>query len=147
MRKYIYPALFLLSIINISSGLYAQTDLNIWNTQNKPTIDSNIDILWNEFDAIKLNNWLSGSPVDPDDLSAYFKAIWDNENLYILVDVTDDALINDSPEVWQDDAIEIYIDIDNNKLTSYGANDYQYNFSWNDQNVSGNGPLTILISH
>lgn len=140
MRKYIYPALFLLSILNFPSSLFAQTNLNIWNTQNEPAIDSNIDVLWNEFDAIKLNNWLSGSPVDPDDLSAYFKAIWDKENLYVLVDVTDDALINDSPDFWQDDAIEIYLDIDNNKLSSYGANDYQYNFSWNDLNISGNGP-------
>ena len=44
--------------------------------------------------------------------------------------------------VWQDDSVEIYIDADNSKGTSYdGVNDYQYQFGYNDPTVYvGVGP-------
>jgi hypothetical protein len=58
--------------------------------------------------------------------------MWDENNLYLLVDVTDDVLRHDSaPDNWyQSDSVEVYIDADDAKAPQYGQNDYQYAFSW-----------------
>jgi len=58
-------------------------------------------------------------------------AMHDGEYLYIVVTVDDDgARFRDSgSEVWQDDSLEIFIDGNNSKLTSYdGVDDYQFTF-------------------
>jgi len=62
--------------------------------------------------------------------------MWDEKNLYVLVDVADDNLKNDSDEFWLDDAVEVFIDADNSKSGSYGDNDYQFHFGWADANPS-----------
>ena len=62
--------------------------------------------------------------------------IWDANNLYVLVEIKDESLINDSTNVWEDDSIEVYIDGNNSKGSSYdGINDFQYQFGYNDPNV------------
>jgi hypothetical protein len=135
--------LFIVSLITLNLfqiNTNAQVDLLINITHETPVIDGEIDYLWENHKANPLNNWLVGSPVPNSDLSAWFKTTWDKENLYFLVAVTDDVLINDSPEVWRDDAIEIYLDINNDKLSSYGSTDYQYSFRWNDTNIHTGGP-------
>jgi hypothetical protein len=129
--------IFTLSLIN-SKSCYSQSVLQIKNTNTYPVIDGNIDAIWNNYSAENLENLLDGNAVPNTDLSAWFKATWDQNNLYILVFVTDESKINDSGEVWKDDAVEIYIDIENNKLTSYGSTDYQYTFRWNDLSIHYN---------
>jgi len=53
-------------------------------------------------------------PDNQDDLSYTIYAMYDDENLYIAVDVADDILINDGPteDPWFDDDAEIFIDGD-----------------------------------
>jgi hypothetical protein len=70
------------------------------------------------------------TPFFPEDLSASFRTDWDNQALYLLVDVIDDKFVNDSVEFWLDDSVEVFIDADNSKSNVYGDNDYQYHFDW-----------------
>jgi len=69
-------------------------------------------------------------PTSPEDLSASFKTLWDNQALYLLVDVVDDKSVKDSVEFWLDDCVEVFIDADNDKADVYGDKDYQYHFTW-----------------
>jgi hypothetical protein len=56
---------------------------------------------------------------------------WDDNHLYVYVDVEDGYLMHDSGnDWWNDDAVEIYIDADNSKGTEYGAGDFRYGFRW-----------------
>jgi hypothetical protein len=66
----------------------------------------------------------------PGDCEGHFKAMWDSDNLYLLVDVTDDSLKNDGGDFWNNDGIEIFIDADNSKSKSYGDNDFQFHLVW-----------------
>lgn len=50
---------------------------------------------------------LAGQPAAPDDAAASLRAAWDAANLYLAIHVTDDAVVSDSPEVWNDDEIEL----------------------------------------
>ncbi|MBT3381743.1 MAG: hypothetical protein HN742_20035 [Lentisphaerae bacterium] len=65
----------------------------------------------------------------PEDLSMRVSAAWDEENLYILLRVTDD--VHATPKVvgfWKSDAIQLGIDVMNDAtgVPSYDANDREY---------------------
>ena len=48
---------------------------------------------------------------------------------------------------WDDDAVEIYIDADNNGGTSYGANDRQFMKEWNSSAVWEKNNKTTGLTH
>ncbi len=103
-----------------------------------PTIDGTVDAVWANAEAYPLNNILLGSVSNSADLSGEWRALWDTNNLYVLVDVNDDAHYNDSGSStpWEDDAVELYIDADSSRGASYdGTNDYELVFRWNDPGV------------
>lgn len=69
------------------------------------------------------------------DLSATFQIQWDNDFLYVLGNIQDANLINDSADAYQDDSFEVYIDGGNEKANSYDQNDFQLTFRYDDSNV------------
>lgn len=109
-----------------------------------PVIDGNEDDVWSAAPVYKLKKVIYSQPSSPNDLSADFRVLWDADNLYLLVDVTDDVLVNDtSPDQavilptgstnipwWYDDCVEVYIDAGNSKSNQYGSEDAQYHFDW-----------------
>jgi hypothetical protein len=67
--------------------------------------------------------------------TATFGVMWDNTYLYIGAKVLDANLFSDSPNSWEDDAVEIYIDANNNKLTTYDGLDNQIIKNYNKTTV------------
>ncbi|MBA3705637.1 MAG: T9SS type A sorting domain-containing protein [Bacteroidetes bacterium] len=65
-------------------------------------------------------------------VTANFKTSWDNQYLYIGVDVTDASLNNSSVNIWDNSGVEIYLDMNNGKTSSYETNDFQYIIGWNN---------------
>jgi len=107
-------------------------------TATVPTIDGAIDSIWSTAATRPTPNVILGSVSNDADLSAQWRAMWDSNNLYILVDVNDDVHYNDSAysTPWEDDAVELYIDADNSMGSSYdGVHDYELVFRWNDPNI------------
>jgi hypothetical protein len=58
------------------------------------------------------------------DSSADLWAAWDNQALYFAVRVRDDVIVNDSPDVWRDDEIELAFDGVNDGLPG-NSDDHQ----------------------
>jgi uncharacterized protein YjdB len=104
-----------------------------------PVIDQNIEAAWASAPATNINNVVLGSR--PPDYAGKWRALYDNNNLYLLVEVNDATRINDSgPNWWEDDVVEVFIDGNNSKGTTYdGANDFQFGFRWNDNTVHTGG--------
>jgi hypothetical protein len=80
----------------------------------------------------------SGSISDDDDFSAVIYTLYDNDNLYLATEVTDDASETGftGGNNWQNDCIEIWIDGagDDGTMTDRGGNDpdnYQFNVDIN----------------
>ncbi|MBN2127916.1 MAG: hypothetical protein JW741_00390, partial [Sedimentisphaerales bacterium] len=104
----------------------------------KPVIDGQIDALWDAAQAYPTDALRSGVELESElDCSASMQVLWDSESLYVLVDVNDEALVQDSANGWEDDRIEVFVDADGSKTTggpgfqgTDGINDYQYCFSW-----------------
>ncbi len=99
---------------------------------DSPPVLDGYDNDWSADSILIVNKVLGGSIANPADLSAEFKLGWDENYLYIFGKITDDILLNDSPNPWNDDAFELYIDGGNEKATSYDANDFQLMFRYND---------------
>jgi hypothetical protein len=95
-----------------------------------PVIDGKVDEVWGKAQSYTLGHSYYKPVTGPEDCSASFKALWDKDGLYLLVDVLDDDLRHDSSEYWNDDSIEVFIDADNSKSGSYDSDDYQYHFDW-----------------
>lgn len=93
-------------------------------------------LYWQGITSHDLSKQVIGAADNADDLQASFQASWDATNLYLLIKIQDDNLINDSAaEPWNDDAIELFIDGNNDKSLSYDANDYQFILRYNDPNI------------
>ncbi|MGC9450221.1 MAG: sugar-binding protein [Oceanipulchritudo sp.] len=79
---------------------------------------------------------VNGVLADPDDLSATFQAAWDDEYLYILVQVTDDVIVIDGSgaDYENDDSVEFYLDGDNSREKGTAWNVPGYDFT-NDRQL------------
>ena len=80
-----------------------------------PIVDGNLSD-WVRWSPVVLNRDTAryvatqppGSPPPtPADNSAELRALWTSTNLYFAIFVRDDRIVNDSPDVWHDDEIEL----------------------------------------
>lgn len=84
----------------------------------------------------KLRNIISGNIMGERDLGAVWQATWDNQYLHLKIEVRDDNVVQDSYAPWSDDSIEIFIDADGSKLSSYDkTNDFQLMYRLKDQTI------------
>ena len=84
-------------------------------TGQPPTVDGNLSD-WGQWSPLVLSldtacyvaTQPPGSPPPtPADNSAELRALWTGANLYFAIFVRDDAIVNDSSDVWRDDEIEL----------------------------------------
>ncbi len=112
----------------------ASIPAGIGETSQPPKIDGKTDDIWSQAREYGIRNVIFSPVSEGSDLTANYRAMWDAQNLYFLVNVKDESLKNDSDEFWLDDSVEVFIDADNSKSDSYGNNDYQYFFEWAEAN-------------
>ena len=93
-----------------------------------PLLDgSGDDEAWQNAPWLPLDQvWLGQAPT-PADFTGRYKILWDDNNLYILAEITDDTLTDTHPngllQYWDDDCLEIFLDED----ASGGNHQYNYN--------------------
>jgi uncharacterized protein YjdB len=61
-----------------------------------------------------------------------FGTMWDEKYFYIGVQVTDDNVVNDSTDSFDDDSVEVFIDGDHNHGSVYDVNDWQFRKGFGD---------------
>lgn len=94
-------------------------------TKGSAIIDGDI-AEWKDIPASKLEVKSSSALTT----TAETKVSWDADNLYVMVDVTDDALDATASDAYQQDSTEIFIDELNEKSGSFDDNDKQYRVSY-----------------
>lgn len=91
-------------------------------------------------EAIFIGNIIQGTIANPRDLTARWRANWDDKNLYLWVGVVDEKHLKDSKDYYQDDSIEIYIDADASRGDSYdNYNDFHLGFSLGNNKILSGG--------
>lgn len=95
---------------------------------------------WNGVSSFNIESLAIGEyPYSESDLSATWQAVYSQTHLFVMVKVKDDVVLNSNISKWDDDCVEIHIDGDNSKGTSYdGVNDFHFVFGYGDSIAGGN---------
>ncbi|HPY39693.1 MAG TPA: sugar-binding protein, partial [Thiolinea sp.] len=85
----------------------------------------------------QLRKVITGHIDNSRDLAAIWQASWDAKRLYLRIAVADDQMKLDSPNPWDDDSLEIFLDADASQLRQYdGRNDLHIFYRWKDREIS-----------
>ena len=94
-------------------------------------IDGQIDALWDNLNKIPIDiNLLGPNHGEGMDFGpSQFRAYWNDDALFILVEVEDQTIVvDDFDNFWEDDLIEIYLDANNEKNDFLDENDWQFHY-------------------
>ena len=102
--------------------------LTALKADEKPTIDGAFtESLWARSPWLAIDQRWLGEEFTPRDFSGRYKVAWDEDALYLLVEIRDDSLYDGEPDplkrYWDDDCVEVFIDEDN----SGGEHQYNHN--------------------
>jgi endo-1,4-beta-xylanase len=98
-------------------------------TYGTPVVDGVIDSIWNSISAIPINRYQMAWQ----GATGTAKTLWDENNLYVLVQVNDDQLNKASANAYEQDSIEVFIDENNAKTTYYEDDDGQYRVNYDNE--------------
>jgi hypothetical protein len=101
-----------------------------------PVIDGVADAIWSRASWTNIDVFWLGTQPNPsaEDYSGRYKALWDENYLYLLVDITDDVLYDGVRDpldrYWEDDTVELFIDEDKSGGDhGYSTNAWAYHIS------------------
>ena len=110
-----------------TQGVPTTGTLNAEKVSTAPVIDGQLsESGW------KLQTSIAKSVIGIRNNTTTFDVLWDNTYFYVGAKVLDSILKNDSPNVWNDDGVEIYIDPNHSHSTTYDATDLQLIKGYND---------------
>ena len=126
MRK-VY--ILFISLLFAAGAAFAQkANVDVAKTGTAPVIDGIEEEIWDAVDPIVMDNPLGA---EAPTVTAYWKALWDNEHIYVFINVEDDDYHpgwEAGGNGWEYDKPEIYFDV-------------------NDVLVDGPGPGTASSGH
>ena len=99
-----------------------------------PVIDGKVDKIWSTAQTVTPKYISSNLKT-----SATFKALWDDNALYILAVVKDSDLSVQSGTPYMQDSLEIFLDENNDKTQEYGVDDLHYRVNYENSQTVDNG--------
>ena len=138
--------------VTTERALLTVAEIAIPHTATSPALDGQLDPAWENAPSWALEHVALGTVSGPADLSAHYRALWNETGLFLFVQVDDDVLVGDAsgsnPSAWLFDSVDFYLDPGNDKAASYQPGDAQYVFRWNGalQGGSGNPSLTGITA-
>ncbi|WP_436757348.1 sugar-binding protein [Streptosporangium sp. V21-05] len=91
-----------------------------------PVVDGVADAAWSGVPEVTTGTRIQGTS----GATATVRAMWKAGTLYVLARVTDPVLSEESPNAWEQDSVEIFVDPENNKTRGYDDDDGQYRISF-----------------
>ncbi len=102
-----------------------------------PTIDGTAEALWDNVPEYNINKYVMAWQ----GATATLKSMWDENNLYVLMDVKDSLLSTAAADAYMQDSVEVFIDENNGKTTYYEDDDAQYRVSCENVHSFGTGAV------
>ncbi len=106
-------------------------------TQGTPTIDGEIDDVWADANVLDINTYSMGKGA-----TGTAKVLWDKDYIYVLAEVKDPVLSKASPNVYEQDTVEIFLDENNHKTTAYESDDIQARVNYDGEKSVTDGLST-----
>ncbi len=108
---------------------------------------------WSSVDWQPMNHvWLGDQPTS-DDFEGRYKVLWKNDGLYVLSEIKDDILmdqyIDPLEKYWDDDCLEIFVDVDaSGGNHQFNNNAFAYHISLDNRVADmGKDSLPHLYNH
>lgn len=107
---------------------YLATKAGCWNTlgDTAPAYDLLFDELYmydlglEPWIILPIANVVDGTVTDEDDFSGTAKLKWDADSIYMVFEIKDDSITaTASSDIWNNDNIEVYFDIQNEKIANW----------------------------
>lgn len=89
-------------------------------------VDGMAEPVWSRVPQASITRRISGQVADARDLSGTVRLMWDATYLYALYQLQDDADRRDSAENWNDDSVELYLDMSGDRGLAYRDDDLHY---------------------
>ena len=102
-----------------------------------PTIDGTIDAVWEDAPTIDVNTFSVGNGA-----IGTAKMLWDENNLYVLTEVTDPVLSKSSANAYEQDTVEVFFDENNHKTDYYETDDLQARVNYDNEKTITDGLST-----
>ncbi len=113
-------ALVLVSVMIPAMTASAAYDMTYTAPKGTPTVDGEIDELWSKAEWTLVDKPHDGT--NSSDSQLRIKMMWDEDHIYFLAEVYDTSLNN------SEDIVEIYLDLNNDKSSTYGDDDSHTRF-------------------
>ena len=108
-----------------------------------PIVDGEVDALWAGANEIVTGTWVLGTSGS----TARVKALWDKGQLYLFAHVSDTLLSTAATNPWEEDSVEVFLDQNNNKTSTYEPDDGQFRVNYeNTQTFGGSASAARLTS-
>ena len=121
------PAGVALALSSLILPAFAETT-SVHYSAEPVVIDGEVtEQAWSQAQWHALDHHIIGDVPAPADFSGRYKLLWDEQQLYLLVEVIDDVLRDSHPDprvqYWDDDCVEIFVDED----ASGGKHQFNHN--------------------
>jgi hypothetical protein len=112
--------------------------IQIPKTNIAPVIDGDMDMIWQyaAVDSMKKKRASDQPIISNEDFSGEFRMLWNENNVYLFISVTDDDIYTQNTNYWQNDAVQFYIDGGNDKNTEYDQNDIEFSYVVDESGLS-----------
>lgn len=127
-----------LSPENGGTLVFNQESKLVETKKGTPSIDGNIDDIWNTANAISTDVSVQGT----DSAKAKVKTLWDKDYIYALYEVTDSNLDKSSENAYEQDSVETFIDENNARTSAYDNDDAQYRVNYDNEQSGGGNRIT-----
>ncbi len=101
-----------------------------------PTVDGQRDAAYDDAPVALTGRTVEGAA---DGASAEVRTLWSGNTLYVLYDVTDPVIDLSASDPWQQDSVELFLDLGNTKAGGFGPNDTQIRISADNVLSFGSG--------
>jgi hypothetical protein len=91
---------------------------------NPPSAAAGEDPVWATATAFPLNFLPDAAKVPA--ATATVRGLWDDQNLYLLIEATDADVQSSAGRAWSGDGVEVFLDLRNSKTAKYGPEHYQF---------------------
>ncbi|WNS46658.1 endo-1,4-beta-xylanase [Paenibacillus sp. MMS20-IR301] len=106
------------------------TDANVSEAvYGTPVIDGTVDAVWNTAPGLEVNRY----QLAWQGAGGTAKTLWDEQNLYVLIQVSDAQLDKSNPNAWEQDSVEVFLDENNGKTSFYQDDDGQFRVNYDNE--------------
>ncbi|QUL56492.1 endo-1,4-beta-xylanase [Paenibacillus tritici] len=94
-----------------------------------PVIDGTADAIWSSAPEMAVNRY----QLAWQGASGTARTLWDDQNLYVLIKVSDAQLDKSNPNVWEQDSVEVFLDENLGRTTFYQDDDGQFRVNYDNE--------------